>query len=174
MMQSCLVDADYSATAMFEDPEYAEMVIDKKLNADRLLQQLEDYHEKLVSDSDPNSLMNQLRNLVYHDAAEAGKRETNIFTLTAPTGTAKTLAMMRFALEHAKVNGKRKIIIVLPYLSITTQNTEVYQNIFGEDTVLEDDSMTVYSDELRMYADRWNSPIMVTTSVKFFETLQAA
>ena len=174
MMQSCLVDADYSATAMFEDPEYAETVIDKKLNAYRLIQQLEDYHEKLVSDSDPNSLMNQLRNLVYHDAAEAGKRETNIFTLTAPTGTAKTLAMMRFALEHAKVNGKRKIIIVLPYLSITTQNTEVYQNIFGKDTVLEDDSMTVYSDELRMYADRWNSPIMVTTSVKFFETLQAA
>ena len=97
-----------------------------------------------------------------------------MYTLTAPTGTAKTLAMMRFALEQAKSNGLQKIIIVLPYLSITTQNAEVYRQIFGNEVVLEDDSMTEYPEEMRMYVDRWNAPIIITTSVKFFETMQAA
>lgn len=174
MLQSCLVDADYSATASFEDPAYAEGIEEQPFVPGRLLQQLEAYHETLVSTSDPHNLMNQLRNKVYLDAAEAGKRNTGIFTLTAPTGTAKTLAMMRFALEHALHNKKSRIIIVLPYLAITTQNTQIYRSVFGAASVLEDDSMTEYPDEARIYADRWNSPIVVTTSVKFFETLQAS
>ena len=174
MMQSCLVDADYSATAMFEDPEYAKVVQDRELNADILLRKLSDYHEALTEHTDPNSAMNRLRNLVYHDAAKAGSGKIGIYTLTAPTGTAKTLAMMQFALEQAKSNGLQKIIIVLPYLSITTQNAEVYRQIFGNEVVLEDDSMTKYPEEIRMYVDRWNAPIIITTSVKFFETMQAA
>lgn len=174
MMQSCLVDADYSATASFEDPEYAKMTCDRSIDAEFLLKKLERYHDTLVQHSDPENAMNQLRGLVYLDAADAGCKDTGFFTLTVPTGTAKTLAMMRFALEHAKCNGLQKIFIVLPYLSITTQNTEIYRSVFGDDVVLEDDSMTEYSDEARVYADRWNSPIIVTTSVKFFETLQAA
>ena len=174
MMQSCLVDADYSATATFEDSEYAKTLVDKKLNIDKMLRQLEDFHNQKVSESDPTNPINKLRNLVYQDAADAGKHGTQFYTLTAPTGTAKTLAMMRFALENAKANQKSKIIIVLPYLSITSQNTKVYQDIFGTDVVLEDDSTTMYPDELRIYADRWNSQIIVTTSVKFFETLQSA
>ena len=174
MMQSCLVDADYSSTAAFEDPEYAKTVEDRSLDPDALLKQLSDYHERLVQSTDPENEMNQLRNRVYHDAAEAGHRKIQLYTLTAPTGTAKTLAMMQFALTHAKTHGLRRILIVLPYLSITTQNTETYRKIFGDEVVLEDDSMTEYPDEVRMYADRWNSPIIVTTSVKFFETLQAA
>ena len=174
MMQSCLVDADYSATATFEDSEYAEALKDRILNVDTMLQQLAEYHENLVAHSEKENRMNQLRQLVYKDAAEAGDGEGGIYTLTAPTGTAKTLAMMRFALEHAKANDKKRIIIVLPYLSITTQNTKIYQTIFGKDVVLEDDSMTEYPDEARIYADRWNYPVVVTTSVKFFETLQAA
>lgn len=174
MMQSCLVDADYSATATFEDPEYTDALKDRILNVDIMLQQLAEYHENLVAHSDKENQMNQLRQLVYKDAAEAGTGDSGIYTLTAPTGTAKTLAMMRFALEHAKKNDKKRIIIVLPYLSITTQNAKIYQAIFGNDTVLEDDSITEYPDEARIYADRWNYPVVVTTSVKFFETLQAA
>lgn len=174
MMQSCLVDADYSSTAIFEDPEYAKAIEDRSLDANVLLKQLSDYHEKLVQSTDQMNEMNRLRNKVYHDASEAGHRNIQLYTLTAPTGTAKTLAMIQFALTHAKEHGLRRIFIVLPYLSITTQNTEVYRKIFGNEVVLEDDSMTEYPDEVRMYTDRWNSPIIVTTSVKFFETLQAA
>ena len=37
MMQSCLVDADYSSTAAFEDPEYAKTVEDRSLDPDALL-----------------------------------------------------------------------------------------------------------------------------------------
>lgn len=174
MMQSCLVDADYSATAMFEDPEYANAIQDRKLDVDVLLKKLFEYHEALVEYADPDNAMNRLRNIVYNDAAKAGRGKIGVYTLTAPTGTAKTLAMMRFALEQARENILQKIIIVLPYLSITTQNAEAYRKIFGDDVVLEDDSMTEYTEEIQLYADRWNSPIIITTSVKFFETLQAA
>lgn len=174
MLQSCLVDADYSATAMFDDPNFVEMIEDRELVADAFLQKLAKYHEQLVQGSDLKNQMNQLRNQVYDDAAAAAGQPIGFFTLTAPTGTAKTLAMMRFALGHAKKHALKRVVIVLPYLSITSQNAQVYRDIFGEEAVLEDDSTTEYPDEARIYAERWSSPIIVTTSVKFLETLQAA
>lgn len=64
---------------------------------------------------------NRLRNKVYNDAEAAGKLGRGFYSMTAPTGTAKTLALMRFALEQAKVNGYKRIFVVLPYLSIISQ-----------------------------------------------------
>ena len=56
--------------------------------------------------------------------------DKGIYTLTAPTGSGKTLAMMGFALNHAKVNKLRRIIIVLPFCNIIDQTAKTYKNIF--------------------------------------------
>ncbi|MDD4525669.1 MAG: CRISPR-associated helicase Cas3' [Lachnospiraceae bacterium] len=171
MMFSCLIDADYTATASFENEQPPEISDDRVIKAKEMLDELEAYRNAIISDSDTNNRINELRNEVYLDATLSGAGKTGFYTLTAPTGTAKTLALMKFALEQVAANAQERIIVVLPYLSIITQNADVYRKIFGDDVVLEDDSQTEYSDDARIYADRWDAPIIVTTSVKFFETL---
>ena len=69
------------------------------------------------------------------------------------------------------MNGYKRIFVVLPYLSIISQNADVYRKAFGDNIVFEDDSDTKYNEAAQRMVDRWNVPIIITTSVKFFETL---
>lgn len=169
MIFSSLVDADYTATAKFCDD--IELEEDKILNADKCIGDLNAYRNKILANADPSLEINRLRNKVYNDAEAAGKLGRGFYSMTAPTGTAKTLALMRFALEQAKVNGYKRIFVVLPYLSIISQNADVYRKAFGNNIVFEDDSDTKYNEAAQRMVDRWNAPIIITTSVKFFETL---
>ena len=174
MLMSCLVDADYSATIEFESPGYLEKYFyHDRFDTDSLMEKLKRYHEELVLHSE-DSIINRLRNQVYASCEKNGALKTGFLTLTAPTGSGKTLALMQFALQQAATFKKNRIIIVLPYLSIINQNAAIYQTVFGEDMVLVDDSQIDFDDETRLYADRWSSPIIVTTSVKFFKTLFAS
>ena len=169
MLFSCLVDADYTATAGFENEDYQAESEGVPLEPEKRLMELQKYRDNAFSGS-PDTAMNRLREQVFRDAG-AVKCKSSIYTMTAPTGTGKTLALINFALHQAIRNGQKRIFIVLPYLSIITQNADIYRKIFGDDVVLEDDSQTVYSEKTRLLSDRWTAPVVVTTSVKFFETL---
>ncbi|MBQ6416202.1 MAG: CRISPR-associated helicase Cas3', partial [Butyrivibrio sp.] len=169
MLFSCLVDADYTATASFEDSNYQENAAGLALNPQKRIEELQMYRVKAFANSKPTP-MNRLRETVYQEAEQA-KGLPGVYTMTAPTGTGKTLALVAFALAHAAANGHKRIFIVLPFLSIISQNAEIYRRIFGEDVVLEDDSQTEYTERTRLWSDRWSAPIIVTTSVRFFETL---
>ena len=117
--------------------------------------------------------MNLIRNQVFEVCGDCGEREPGgLFTLTAPTGTGKTLALLHFALRHAKATGKRRIIIVLPFLTLAEQNAAVYEKIMP--AVLEDHSQSRLGEEMREFAAKWNMPFIITTSVKFFESLFAS
>ena len=171
MLYSCLVDADYSATAEYSEPGFlAEHFYTEPFDAAGFSAKLETYHNKLTA-SAFDTAMNRLRDRVYARCAAMGEQVSSFATLTAPTGTGKTLALMRFALNNALAFGRQRIIVVLPYLSIINQNAGVYRQIFGDDAVLVDDCQTEYTESVEVMADRWSSPIIVTTSVKFFETL---
>ena len=169
MLFSCLVDADYTATASFENPQYQYESDGVALDPESRMRELKAFRSKAFKNSHP-SPMNRLREAVFHDA-EIAAGPPDIYTMTAPTGTGKTLALIAFALSHAIANKQKRIFIILPFLSIITQNAEIYRNIFGEDVVLEDDSQTMYTEKTRLLSDRWSAPIIVTTSVRFFETL---
>ena len=175
MMLSCMVDADYTSTAEFCDPDSVELPI--LLNASELLERLDAYRRDHFKSARQDEGINRLRNIVYRDAADAGAGEPGFYRMTAPTGTAKTLALLKFGLEQASRNGQDRVIIVLPFLSIIEQNVAIYREICGEETVFEDDSQAQIDEKdknssvLKMYADKWNAPVIVTTSVKFFETL---
>lgn len=171
MLMSCLVDADYSATASFENPAYIDAMDGGIIDADQLLAKLDEFRTNLVANAEP-SVMNDLREVVYQDATKAGQTfDPGFFQLTAPTGTAKTLALIKFALESAKRNGQSRVILVVPYLTITEQTTAIYKAIFGEDVVLEDDSNAELDKDAYIHAERWSAPVIVTTNVKFYETL---
>jgi CRISPR-associated endonuclease/helicase Cas3 len=84
---------------------------------------------------------------------------------------------MAFALEHAVKFGKERIVYVIPYTSIIEQNADVFRKALGDDQVIEhhsnldDDDTTPKS---RLAAENWDAPVIVTTSVQFFESLFAA
>jgi hypothetical protein len=124
-----------------------------------------------------------------------------LYTMTAPTGVGKTLAMLLFALEKAaREPGRfRRIIVALPYLSILDQTVKIYRELFpahefGEHYLLEHHSLTgaesrgdetdsESSDaaaaeraqsEARLLTENWDAPIILTTNVQLFESLHAS
>lgn len=172
MLFSCLVDADYSVSAWEDDKSYFDSFEAPELNAAECLHQLYAFCDDIRKNSKANSGVNQIRDQVFSACGDCGEREPGgLFTLTAPTGTGKTLALLHFALRHAKATGKRRIIIVLPFLTLAEQNAAVYEQIMP--SVLVDHSQSRLGEEMREFASKWNMPFIITTSVKFFESLFA-
>lgn len=171
MITSCLVDADYSVSASDEDMEYLENSEICEFNPKAVLGSLTEYRSKIKAESKAASELNALRDYVYERCGEAGKGMRGLFTLTAPTGTGKTLALLNFALSQCIANGQKRIIIVLPFLSLTEQNADVYRRIFPQ--LFEDHSQSRLDDDQREFSSRWRVPMIVTTSVRFFESLFA-
>lgn len=172
MLFSCLVDADYSASAADDDPEYLEKNSFPPLEAEELLKNLEAYCAHLRETSTADARINALRREVYDTCGAAGERDMGLFTLTAPTGMGKTMAMLNFALRHCACHKLRRIIVVLPFLTLAEQTEKEYQNVFSE--ILVDHSQRDLPKEARELVARWDSPVIITTSVRFFESLFSA
>ena len=91
---------------------------------------------------------------------------------------------MAFALAHATKHSLRRVIVVIPFLSIIEQNAGEYRSIFGTDQVVEHHSgMKInptgsgdpaQASAAELAAENWDAPIIVTTSVQFLESLFAA
>lgn len=101
-----------------------------------------------------------------------------------PTGGGKTVASLRFALEHAVKNGLNRVIYVIPYTSIIDQTARVFCEILGEENVLahyagasyqlqEKGSLSPENTARLQAAENWDAPLIVTTAVQFFESLYA-
>ncbi|WP_223874451.1 DEAD/DEAH box helicase family protein [Salinispora mooreana] len=123
-----------------------------------------------------------LRERVYADCLEAAERERGVFRLGAPTGAGKTLASGGFALRHAEKHGLRRVIVAVPFPTITEQNAAVYRRLLDQDgadqVVLEHHSQVDFDDPgagrwARLAAENWDAPFVVTTFVRLFESLFA-
>ena len=172
MLLSCLCDADYTATASHYDNTIMSKSEERTINAKEILESLLKYKENISKNSKADTELNKIRDSVFEDCMKSAEQCTGMFTLTAPTGTGKTLALLAFAVNHAVIHKKRRIIIVLPFLSIINQNAQIYRKICGE--VLEAHSMASYKgkeneDYIKLISEQWNSPVIITTTVKFFE-----
>ena len=171
LLLSCLVDADYTASAEEEGEAIPEP---PQCDAEKWLERLNAYRAELAKTSTADKKLNALRNELFEACGRAGDNAPGIYTLTAPTGTGKTLALLHFALRQCCRNGQQRIIIVLPFITLTEQNAMVYRKILGDDVLLEDHSQRHLTEEQREFAQRWNMPVIVTTSVRFFEGMFAA
>lgn len=179
MLFSCLVDADFLDTENFMDPEHAsERGAKPKATLQELLSLLEKHYETLDERTEKIGRQNDsvmiVRNEVRHDCAQVAEKAQGLFTLQVPTGGGKTLASMLFALKHAVKNKQDRIIFVIPFTTIIEQTAKVYQDIFGEENVLEVHSNIDPDDqtlEAKLLAENWDAPIIVTTNVQFFESL---
>lgn len=143
---------------------------------------------------DQNTLRNIVRGEVIQQLDNPDILDYKLFTLTAPTGIGKTLTSLDFALKlKAKIrdseNHEAQIIYVLPFINIIEQAFDVYTNqVFRQDVkygkvnilahyqyadVFEDhkkDESNNYQQKI-MQLDTWQSDIVITSFVQFFETL---
>lgn len=125
--------------------------------------------------------MNVLRRNVRLYAESKANMSQGFFSLTLPTGLGKTLCSINWALHHASHHSNiRRIIIVLPFISIIDQTAKELKEIFNNgDYVLEHHSNVIYEendkdenfDVKQLATENWDYPIIVTTSVQFFESL---
>ena len=190
ILLSCLVDADRLDSAR-RQPTQASLKATERLGQLILhLNTLQKDAEKHGGNPNVLAVRQQVQQLC-HVAAQGSAR---LLSLAVPTGGGKTLAAMRFALERAAAqpNDYRRILVVIPYLSIIEQNAEVYRKVFGDDAIFEHHSGAVYALERkndeqfqlsvesdtdailplkRLETENWDAPVIVTTSVRFFESL---
>jgi len=195
MLFSALVDADFLDTeahfnANENGKQYRQM--GPELDADKALAVLLNHVEDLQRSTRAAGAVGQVRASLQQACLHAAEKATGLFTLTAPTGSGKTVAMLAFALAHARKHGLRRVVIVIPYLSIIEQTAEIYRDIFGrrfgDEYVLEHHSLAGSGAEQnrtdnegnrtedperrrRLLAENWDAPLIVTTSVQMLESV---
>jgi len=179
MVYSCLVDADFLDTEAFMDSEkHAQRpsfpsLIELKARFDRQMRKMTE--EAL------DTFVNRIRAEILNACRTAAVQPSGIFSLTVPTGGGKTLSGTAFALDHATQprHNKCRIIYVIPYTSIIEQTADELRKYFGSDNVVEHHSNIATEREkesprLTLAAENGDAPVIVTTSVQFFESLYAA
>ncbi|MBI5217359.1 MAG: CRISPR-associated endonuclease Cas3'' [Bacteroidia bacterium] len=153
---------------------------------------LNTYLKKLSSDTE----LNKIRTLMREEANKKIKEEllngVKVFSLTAPTGSGKTMMLLSLAGEILKHQNNLRIIYALPYLSITEQVDIVCYKVFDglSDFIYRVDSKsenrnfeelqakldkdpTVIKEILasQFAEDTFDYPFIITTFVRLFETL---
>lgn len=174
MMLSCLVDADHTDTARHyrKFPQEQDVCI-PKLRAKERLERLDKYVGGLGDKSERSKLRTEMYQVCRESAIEA-----NIVACNSPVGSAKTTALMAYALQQAISRKSRRIFVVLPFTNIIRQSVEVYREALRlpgenpEDVVAELHHRADFeSEEVRALTAQWKAPIVVTTAVAFFETM---
>lgn len=176
---SCLIDADRLDAYLFDVKEDYQPT---ESNWDDLIKVFENNISVLQSHS--KSEISLIRSRISQMCKEVATKKTDIYNFTVPTGGGKTLSTLRFALHHAKAHNKKRIIYVIPYLSIIEQTAKTLREFLslGEDSkvLLEhhSDVAEPKKEEDAKYAklasSRWDSPIIVTTLVQFLETVMSS
>lgn len=194
MLFSVLVDADYLETeAWFHRDENGKRRYRKPsltLDPHHALDALRQHVNELAIKSMASAVMKDMRNRLFSECLASGQERQGIFTLTAPTGSGKTLAMLAFALAHSLEHNLRRVVVVLPYLTLIEQTAAVYRQVFEKFVsskdmdryLLEHHSLSgvrrgegtevvTDNDKGRWLAENWDAPVIVTTSVQFLESL---
>lgn len=183
MLFSALVDADFLDTEAARNPRAATLR-GSTTTIEELLRRFDADQQQKLGGAGP---VNAARDVMYSHCREAAIQPPGLFRLAMPTGGGKTRAGMGFALDHAVRHGKRRVVVAVPFISITEQTAATYREIFedSDDTrpiVLEHHSgaevhrseADEYTPEVvwsRLAAENWDAPVIVTTTVQLFESM---
>ncbi len=195
LLFSALVDADYLDTERHFSPErFAARGHAHTMSA--LWERIRDDQEHLLSVSTGH--VNEARRNVYEACVRAAHESPGLFRLTVPTGGGKTRSAMAFALRHASLYEQQRVIVAVPFVSITEQTADVYRSIFdlstddrdpvvlehhsgaGAGFALDTDRETLDQDQhpeatwRRLSCENWDAPLIVTTTVQLFESMFAS
>lgn len=174
---SCLTDADFIDTERFVTPN-----TDRGMDGD-FQKAYEKVCEKLNSFKIETKLQ-ESRSIIQEQVYKSVESNANVYTLNMPTGSGKTLCSIRAALKTAIENKKKRIIYVIPYVSIIEQTAKVFEDIFGDvlpvlqhhsnydfDDDKNEDENEITSEKLKRSCENWDAKLIVTTNIQFFESL---
>lgn len=180
MLFSALVDADSLRTEKFCQPDNER----QHLRFDELgtlSERLDSALNEMTRKAEGNAVVHAKRASILQWCREAANHPPGFFSLNVPTGGGKTLSGLSFALNHAVKKNLRRVIVAVPYLTITQQTSEVYARHLGSENVLEHHSNLDDSADLeerkpeairrQLATENWASPVIVTTSVQLCESL---
>jgi len=186
LLLSCLVDADHADTARHYGNERP--IEPPPLSAADRSAALDRYVAGLAAKANPQTERerdrHELRQQVYRACRERPiNPDENILSCDSPVGTGKTTAVMAHLLRVAAERRLRRVFVVLPFTNIIDQSVDVYRRALrlADETEARMEAVVAAhhhrvdyeSYELRHLAARWDSPIVVTTAVQFFEALAA-
>lgn len=187
---SALIDADRTDARLFEEKRN-ELFIknDNKTLFKHYYLKLVNYLNTLSRGGSSHSQINQLRGKMSEQCDSFAENPSGIYKLSIPTGGGKTLASLRYALKHAILYNKERIIYVIPYTTIIEQNAEEVRNILDDkgENILEHHSNVVDDSDdtenfdgfvddkqkLQLAKDNWDAPIIFTTLVQFLNVFYA-
>lgn len=174
---SCLVDADSLDTA-----EFCRVNMPRHLHAD-FQKALSLVSAKLDSFYCVTALQKS-RAVIQEQVFQKKEQQADIYLMNMPTGSGKTLCSVRFALERALREEKKRIIYIIPFNGIIDQTVKTLEDLFG--TTVEilrhqstfsyedaEDKEEDYRDAAKNATENWDAPFIVTTAVQFFETIYA-
>ncbi|SDI54097.1 CRISPR-associated endonuclease/helicase Cas3 [Sinosporangium album] len=177
MVYSTVVDADYLDTEAHFEAAARPM---HPTSAAGLVERYEQGRVKMLADVPPSPVDGH-RSEVYAQAVDAAAGPRGIYRLPGPTGSGKSLAMGGFGVHHARRHGMNRVIVAVPFMSITEQNAAVFRNLLDRDCedpiVLEHHSGIDLDDGdpaarwQRLAAENWDAPFVVTTTIRLFESL---
>jgi CRISPR-associated endonuclease/helicase Cas3 len=187
---SCLVDADWEDTGRHERIAKGLPLdaVPPTLDAAGWLARVLTHIDKKAAGS-PQGIVTEARAEVLENSLLAAENRPGLFSLTVPTGGGKTLSGLAFALAHAERWGLRRVIYVVPYLSILDQNARAIREALGFEgdnpavfehhsladrgkaPVTRDDAEQTRLEDAARRAENWDAPVVITTNVMFFESL---
>ncbi len=183
---SCLIDNDKRDAAKV-----------RKVKRKHIPEDLVDNYREEEFDVEEKQGINGIRNDIYTKVVKKISKvslDSRIFTLTAPTGTGKTITSFSAALklrERLKQNNiEPRIIYALPFTSIIDQNFDVIEDILGSmkdfqknknaymikhhhlaDIRYRTEDETRPLDESLLLVESWDSEVIVTTFIQLFYTI---
>ncbi len=104
-----------------------------------------DFLEGKIACFDSAAKINQIRKEISQQCLESAGLPTGIYRLNVPTGAGKTLCTLRYALAHAEKFQKKRIIFIIPLLSVLDQNAKVIREYIKDSScVLEHHSNVLH------------------------------
>jgi len=187
LLYSSLIDADK------RDAGEVSKIIRKKL-PENLVDKYRKTHFNLQSSKPINLIRNEIYNKVMRGIKKISL-QNHLFTLTAPTGSGKTLTALSVALKlRASIEKERnytpRIVYSLPFITIIEQNYEIIRDVLslGIEDFKENETSYLLKhhhladlkykqgkedkplDEALLLVESWQSEIIVTTFVQFLHT----
>ena len=174
LVLSALVDGDRTDTANFmadiENKEKTECPDFWKPYLERV--------EEKIKEFPADTPINKARARISDICRNFAVNKPGVYRLNIPTGGGKTLSSLRYALAHADLFNKDRIIYTAPFLSIIDQNAFVMRDYIDDDSIILEHHSNVVKDKddakeenYKYLSETWNSPVVITTLVQLLNTL---
>jgi CRISPR-associated endonuclease/helicase Cas3 len=175
---SCLVDADHADTAFFDTGECPPEAPERRW-AERL-ESLVGYVKDLPQgESEEERARNRNRDEFFQGCLDS-KIDDLMVACQGNVGLGKTTSVTAYLMRRARDENLRRLIVVAPYTNILTQTAKTLREALvlpgenPEEVVVEHHHRADFSrPEDRALAALWRAPVVLTTSVSFFEMLSS-